>query len=167
MNPFKVKRKLLSYNQSSPLGDQNNRVGTYCQFYPTGWVTNRGLGRLGERTAARFLRELGYSILSTNWRCKWGEVDIIANFDKLLILVEVKTRRGLVAEYYPALAAIDLNKQKKLIQLGQIIWDRRGTLFPQQRFKDLRIDAISITFEPFFVFGSRMKVEHLPNFSRH
>ena len=52
------------------------------------------LGRLGEELAGRFLRELGYQILTTNYRCPRGEVDIVAKDGEEVVFVEVRTRRS-------------------------------------------------------------------------
>ena len=52
------------------------------------------LGRLGEGLAGRFLRELGYEILTTNYRCRQGEVDIVARDGEEVVFVEVRTRRS-------------------------------------------------------------------------
>ena len=50
------------------------------------------LGRHGERKASAYLKKQGYRILGTNFRCKAGEVDIIAADHETLVFVEVKTR---------------------------------------------------------------------------
>ena len=52
------------------------------------------VGRLGEKLAGRFLRELGYQILTTNYRCRQGEVDIVARDGEEVVFVEVRTRRS-------------------------------------------------------------------------
>ena len=52
------------------------------------------LGDLGENTAGRFLQELGYQILTNNYRCSRGEVDIVAKDGGEMVFVEVRTRRG-------------------------------------------------------------------------
>ena len=61
---------------------------------PTG---NKGTGELGEEVAANFLSTNGYRILERNFRCKGGEVDIIARDpgDNSLVFIEVKARKGL------------------------------------------------------------------------
>lgn len=53
------------------------------------------LGALGEQMAVDFLRREGYRILETNWTFQKAEVDIIAQKDKVLAVVEVKTRSSL------------------------------------------------------------------------
>ena len=52
------------------------------------------VGRLGEKLAGRFLRDLGYQILTTNYRCPQGEVDIVAKDGDEVVFVEVRTRRS-------------------------------------------------------------------------
>ncbi len=52
------------------------------------------LGRLGEEVAGRFLRDQGYQILTTNYRCPQGEVDIVARDGEEVVFVEVRTRRS-------------------------------------------------------------------------
>ena len=53
-----------------------------------------GLGNRGEDLARRFLANKGFSILETNYRCRWGEVDIVARSGDELVFVEVRTRSG-------------------------------------------------------------------------
>jgi putative endonuclease len=55
------------------------------------------LGNLGERLAAGKLTEKGYRIISTNWRCEIGELDIVAWHGDCLTFIEVRTRRGVRA----------------------------------------------------------------------
>ena len=53
-----------------------------------------GLGRFGEEVAAAHLVAAGLTIVERNWRCRDGEVDIIALDGDVLVVCEVKTRRG-------------------------------------------------------------------------
>lgn len=50
------------------------------------------LGKLGEKLAVDFLQQNGYEILETNWTFQKAEIDIIAQKDSVLAVVEVKTR---------------------------------------------------------------------------
>lgn len=52
-------------------------------------------GDRGEALAAEYLRARGYRIVETNWRCRGGEIDLIAEKDGVLSFVEVKLRSGL------------------------------------------------------------------------
>lgn len=54
----------------------------------------RRVGFGGESKAARYLKRNGYKILKRNYRCPFGEVDIIAEKDGVLAFIEVKTRNS-------------------------------------------------------------------------
>lgn len=53
------------------------------------------LGKLGEELAVEFLQNNGYTILETNWTFQKAEIDIIAQIDDTLAIIEVKTRSSL------------------------------------------------------------------------
>jgi putative endonuclease len=55
---------------------------------------NRALGIYGERVAAAHLRSLGMVVLACNWRCRFGEIDLVARDGSTLVICEVKTRTG-------------------------------------------------------------------------
>jgi putative endonuclease len=52
------------------------------------------VGRYGEDLAARHARALGWTVLDRNWRCRQGELDLVALDGRELVVVEVKTRRS-------------------------------------------------------------------------
>ena len=52
----------------------------------------KALGQEGEKIAIKYLQRLGYTIIEENFRCKSGEIDIIAKEDNEIIFIEVKTR---------------------------------------------------------------------------
>jgi len=58
-------------------------------------ASHNELGKKGEELAVAYLQENGYEILETNWAFQKAEVDIIAQKDKTLAIVEVKTRSSL------------------------------------------------------------------------
>ena len=55
-------------------------------------MNNKRIGTLGEELAGIMLQEKGYKILAKNFRCRYGEIDIIASKNGVLAFVEVKTR---------------------------------------------------------------------------
>ncbi|MBQ3111581.1 MAG: YraN family protein [Firmicutes bacterium] len=57
-------------------------------------MSNLSTGKRGEELAAQALQQAGYEIVARNWRCRYGEVDIIAKLGGKLCFVEVKARRG-------------------------------------------------------------------------
>ena len=52
------------------------------------------VGQAGERAARRYLQEKGYRVVEANYRCPYGEIDLIATRGGLLHFVEVRTRTG-------------------------------------------------------------------------
>lgn len=57
-------------------------------------MRRKSLGSLGEEIAEDFLTRKGYKILEKNYRCREGEIDIVAEKDKEIVFVEVRTRKG-------------------------------------------------------------------------
>ncbi|MEG0772298.1 YraN family protein [Clostridium sp.] len=57
-------------------------------------VLNKSIGSHGEDIAETYLKEMGYTILERNFKCKIGEIDLIAKDDKYICFVEVKSRYG-------------------------------------------------------------------------
>ncbi len=79
-------------------------------------AARQGLGRAGENLAAEALRRRGDRILARNFRCVYGEIDLIAEDERDLIFVEVKTRRG--EAYGLPEEAVTPRKQRKLVQVA-------------------------------------------------
>lgn len=108
------------------------------------------LGPRGEAAAAQYLASRGMQIVATNWRCRLGEVDIIAREGATLVFCEVKTRRGLA--FGLPLEAITPGKAARLRRLvGQWLADGPGHPGP------IRIDAVGIVWHR----DGRLEIEHL------
>lgn len=75
------------------------------------------LGYYGEEMAAGMLYAQGYEILERNFRCKFGEADIICKNSKELFVVEVKTRTSM--RYGRPAENVGNNKQNKLRKIGR------------------------------------------------
>ena len=98
------------------------------------------LGQWGESFAADYLIGLGWTILDRNWRCRAGEIDIVAHEPgppPRLVVVEVKTKAG--AQFGDPLEAITVVKMRRLGQLG-LWWQGRHPEVPGS----LRLDAIGV-----------------------
>jgi putative endonuclease len=99
-------------------------------------TTDRG-GR-GEATAARFLKRAGYRIVERNFRCKAGELDIVARDGETLVFVEVRTRA--TADYGSALETVGAAKQAQIAKIARIYLHMRKPTFDECRF-----DVVGIT----------------------
>ena len=99
---------------------------------------SRRKGRWGEELAAKYLRDKGYSISAANWRCRLGEVDLIAEDGTYLCFVEVKLRKS--AAYGSAAAFVDRRKQEKLRTTAMLYLSRHPTAL-QPRFDVIEIYA--------------------------
>jgi putative endonuclease len=95
------------------------------------------LGRRGEDLAARFLEDAGYRLVERNWRCRQGEIDIIATRTDTLIFVEVKTRSGLAFGH--PFEAITTTKLARLRVLAAA-W----CVEHHPQAKRIRLDAIAV-----------------------
>lgn len=72
------------------------------------------VGKLGEQEAKEYLKKNNYQILGLNFRCKLGEIDIIAYHKNTIVFVEVKTRKNNV--YGTPAQAVNKSKQKRIIK---------------------------------------------------
>ena len=96
------------------------------------------LGRMGEDLAAAFLAEAGLEVLERNWRCRQGEIDIVAaDADRTLVICEVKTRSGV--RFGTPLEAITRQKAARLRRLAVSWVMARGVFFDQ-----IRIDVVGV-----------------------
>ena len=75
-------------------------------------------GKRGELAVARYLREHGYTVLTANYCCRFGEIDIIAEDETYICFVEVKTR-GEGMRYAPA-DAVDARKRQRILTTAEL-----------------------------------------------
>jgi putative endonuclease len=87
------------------------------------------IGTLGEQLVGRWLQLDNYELLEYNWRCRWGELDLIAQdrTSGAIAFVEVKTRSAYNWDA-DGLLAIDASKQQKLIQTASAFLGKHPTL---------------------------------------
>ncbi len=108
----------------------------------------QNLGALGEKAAAEYLESLGYKILIKNWRCRFGEVDIVATEGDQTVFVEVKTRSGSgFGHPFEAITAAKVRSMSKTAN-AYCFAHRVGT--------SIRLDAIAV-----YLSGGQTSVEHL------
>ena len=98
---------------------------------------NVNKGKWGEELAAGYLRDKGYQIIFRNFYSKYGELDIVAKRNNLLVFVEVKTR---TQDYYGSPAeAVDARKRRHMTYAANFFVHRFGF-----QNVDMRFDVIEI-----------------------
>ncbi|MFD1827399.1 MULTISPECIES: YraN family protein [Mumia] len=76
----------------------------------------QAVGVHGENVAVEFLQAQGMEVLARNWRCRWGEIDIVARDADTVVFCEVKTRRS--TAYGTPLEAVTPQKAARLRRLA-------------------------------------------------
>ncbi|WP_245672882.1 YraN family protein [Aldersonia kunmingensis] len=110
---------------------------------------NKALGARGEDLAAEFLEECGLRIVCRNWRCRYGELDLIARDGPVVAFVEVKTRSG--TGFGSPAEAVTFSKQARIRRLAGL-W-----LTEQSGWVDVRFDVVSVLLGK----GADPVIEHL------
>lgn len=107
--------------------------------------SNRSLGRAGESIACDFLIKNGFSVIKRNYTVRGGEIDIIAENEKYIIFVEVKTRTAghSIEKYGRGAAAVNSTKKEHFLFAVKSYL----RAFPSE--KKPRIDVIEITLKNF------------------
>lgn len=115
-----------------------------------GVADKQALGAYGEELAAQYLRETGMEIVARNWRCRYGELDLIVQDPSVTAFVEVKTRSGL--GFGAPAESVTFSKQQRIRRLA-LLWlaEQEG---PWRR---IRFDVVSVLV----VRGHRPVLNHL------
>ena len=108
-------------------------------------------GPWGEALAAAYLRKKRYTLVACNYRCRFGEVDLIVQDRKYVVFVEVKLRKS--ARFASAMEYVDSRKQKRLRTTAQL-W---LSLHPTE--KQPRFDVIEI-YAPEGLATRRPEIRH-------
>src|ERR1700677_3632179 len=95
------------------------------------------LGKEGEDAAVDYLKGCGFRILDRNWRCSDGEIDIVADERRTLVVCEVKTRCGTRCGTLGE--AFGQAKRRRLRRLAALWLSAHGT-----RFDQIRIDVVGL-----------------------
>jgi putative endonuclease len=121
--------------------------------------SRKSTGARGERVAAEYLRRKQYTILDTNWRCRRGEIDLVAQDEATLVFVEVRTRSS--ARLGSPEESVTATKQRRLAELAETY-----LLSAEQAGKPWhgpwRIDVIAIRLRP-HDGDTRAEINHLLN----
>lgn len=101
------------------------------------YAQRKALGDYGEELASRYLQAAGMVILERNYRCGFGEIDIVARDGSALVICEVKTRSGLT--YGSPIEAVTGRKAARLRRLAAH-WLADHDICPPS----VRIDVVSV-----------------------
>ncbi|MFQ5465099.1 MAG: YraN family protein [Thermodesulfobacteriota bacterium] len=101
---------------------------------------NKIFGDRGEEIAARLLKKRGYRILERNYRCRYGEIDLVARDGRTIAFVEVKARRN--TDFGAPADAVGNKKRLNMARASSNYLVERGLADHPARF-----DVVSILTE--------------------
>ncbi|MBT4837447.1 MAG: YraN family protein [Methylococcales bacterium] len=103
-----------------------------------GFKNSRLLGQHYEQEACQFLKNKGFKLITQNFQCKSGEIDLIMEDSEMLVFVEVRYRK--TQNYGGGTHSISASKQKKIIQTA-LLYLQQHNKYEEQA---CRFDVISI-----------------------
>ncbi|MBN2185911.1 MAG: YraN family protein [Dehalococcoidia bacterium] len=103
-------------------------------------MNRQEVGKLGEQLARKFLKKRGYRVRETNFHCREGEVDIIAQQGDYLVFIEVRTKSSL--DFGSPEESITRNKKEKLIATALTYINTHSKLPPLWR-----IDVVALELD--------------------
>ncbi|MFU8796959.1 MAG: YraN family protein [Dehalococcoidia bacterium] len=103
-------------------------------------MNRQEVGKLGEQAAQRHLKKNGYRIRETGFRCRYGEIDIIAQKKDCIVFVEVRARTGL--DFGSPEESLTGAKKKRLVASALAYTSTHQDLPPQWR-----IDVVAVEFD--------------------
>ena len=113
-------------------------------------ANNKILGDYGEEPAIKHLKKNNYKILERNYRCKLGEIDVIAQNNNFLVFLEIKTRRN--ANFGFPCEAVDYHKQQRIIKIAQYYLMFKNMNYP------VRFDVVEVIAE---IKGNKFHVKDI------
>lgn len=99
---------------------------------------NNLTGPWGEEKAAQYLRKKRYRLVACNYRCRFGEIDLIVQNRKYVVFVEVKLRRS--SKFAAAMEYVDRRKQERLKTTAEL-WLSQNPTELQPRFDVIEVYA--------------------------
>jgi putative endonuclease len=104
-------------------------------------LTGKRTGKKGEDLAVAYLAGAGYRIIERNYRCLFGEIDIVAREGETLVFVEVKSRRS--EAYGDPLLAVGCRKQRKISRIALHYLSDKDL-----RYRPARFDVVAVMLLP-------------------
>ena len=112
-------------------------------------ATHNDIGKQGEELANEFLRKNGYTILETNYRYRKAEIDLIAQKDQTLAIVEVKTRTS--TDFGTPESFVNKKKINLILEATNAYVDEKNLDL------EISLDIISV------ILGKQIEIEHIQN----
>lgn len=112
------------------------------------------LGHWGEELAVKFLEQKKFKLIKTNYSCRTGEIDIIAEDSKYIVFAEVKLRKN--ARFANAREFVNTAKQERIRSTAEL-WLQENPTSLQPR-----LDVIEI-YAPFGEQTDRLEIYHIEN----
>jgi putative endonuclease len=103
-------------------------------------MSKRELGNQGEKLACGALKKKGYHIVDKNYRCRYGEIDIIARQKDCLVFIEVRSKSG--ASFGSPEESITARKRQKLVSTAMDYLNAH-----EDSTGDWRIDFVAVEFD--------------------
>ncbi len=116
----------------------------------------REFGDIGEKIAGDYLTKKGYTVIERNYLKPWGEIDIVAKKNGMLIFCEVKTRDAKHVEHYLAEASVNHSKIKKLQKICETYLTEKH--YPIEQNWQIDVLAVAINQE-----SNKARVRHFEN----
>ncbi len=116
-------------------------------------MNRKVLGAQGEKWARDYLKKKGYRLRETNYRCREGEIDIIAEQKDCLVFVEVRTRTG--SAFGSPEESVTPAKKEKLVSVALEYIQTHRKIPPYRRF-----DVVAIEVGP---DGKRVRMDLIQN----
>ena len=116
-------------------------------------ISNKSnIGKIGENRAVNYLKNKHILPLSTNYKSRYGEIDIIGHNDKYIVFVEVKTRKRV--SVISGVECVSRKKQERIIKTACIFMQEKN-INKQPRFDIIEIKNDSL--------GSPLTIKHIEN----
>ena len=101
-------------------------------------MTSTEIGKAGEDAACRFLRNQGLTLVTENFRCRMGEIDLIMRDGTTLVFIEVRLRQS--ENFHSGAESITRSKIRRLLHTAELFLQA----YPEPDDTDFRFDVVSI-----------------------
>ncbi len=111
---------------------------------------------MAENIAARYLEEAGYEVVEKNYRKPWGEIDIVARKEGIVVFVEVKANKQALASGFNPEVRVDRKKIGKIYKTAALYMEYEAG----ETAGEWQIDIVSVIFD---IPNKKAKIRHFKN----